>query len=156
MHDMGYYVTLTETNAYIPCDDQPRGYELVCEINNHHTGKVGVLNHCDTPSPHEGEWFSWMPWNYPDLYGTLREVLENVGFDTYTDMDSNLHIRGYDNKTGCEEIFLQALAPVLQGGFGESPRFVWIGEDHEMWAQEMHGSEDCRELVTKQARITWE
>ncbi len=153
---MGYYVTLIETNAYIACEDQPRGYELVCEINNHHAGKVGMLNHCDTPSPHEGEWFSWMPWNYPDLCDTLADVLQEVGFDTYTDVDGNLHIRGYDKKTGCEEYFLQALAPVLRGGFGQPVHMAWVGEDHTMWAYAIEESPTGKRLVTKQAHITWE
>lgn len=154
---MGYYVDLIETNAYIPHDKQEYAYELVCEINNHHANKVGRRDMHDTPSPHEGEWFSWMPWNYPDIHDNVRDVLQEVGFDLYTDADNGLWFQGYGNKTGCEEYFLQALENVLEGASGEPARFVWVGEDHEMWAQEMHVSHTGdRELVTKQAHITWE
>lgn len=154
---MGYYVDLIETNAYIPHDKQEYAYELVCEINNHHANKVGRRDMHDTPSPHEGEWFSWMAWNYPDKYDNVRDVLQEVGFDLHTDADNGLWFVGYSNKMGCEEYFLQALENVLEGASGQPARFVWVGEDHEMWAQEMHVSHTGdRELVTKQAHITWE
>lgn len=153
---MGYYVTLIETNAYIACEDLERAYDLVCEINNHHTGKVGRGYMHDTPSPHEGEWFAWMPWNYPEVHDNVFDVLQEVGFDLGTDASGNLWFRGYSNKTGCEDFFLQALENVLEGMMDEPARFVWIGEDHEMWAQEIHESANCKELVTKQAHITWE
>lgn len=156
---MGYYVTLTQSNAYIPHDDLERAYDLLCEINQYnHLKGGGRWPREDKQGPHEGVWFSWMPWNYPDVCETAQAVLERVGFDMYADDNGDLWITSYNDKTGDEEHFLNALTPVLRGSLGEPARFVWVGEDHDMWMQEVHESPttDYKELVTKQARITWE
>ena len=156
---MGYYVTLNETNAYIPETDLHDAYMLLCEINMHNNLKGGgSYPREDREGPHPGVWFSWMPWNYPDVFDTAQAVLEYVGFDMYTDDNGDLHFCGYDNKTGDEDKFLLALTPVLCSKDSDPVRFLWVGEDYSMWVQEMHESPttDYKELVTKQARITWE
>jgi hypothetical protein len=82
-----------------------------------------------------------MPWNYPEVCTNAAEVLEAVGFEVVYDADGNLGFERYENKTGCEQTFLEALAPILASTDGENPYFVWHGEDGLYWRQRVKDSE---------------
>ena len=140
---MGYYVSLTDSNAIIPADKLDEAYKLLCDLNQRNDLKIGGSGgyafgrtpEGETPidGPHDKVWFSWMPWNYPEVYTNAAEVLEAVGFEVVYDADGSLGFQSYENKTGCEEAFLSALAPVLASYGSEDPYFLWTGEDSERW-----------------------
>ena len=137
---MGYYVRIEETasNFKIKKENFERGYEIVCDLNRHdylkHGGKFGGD---PTPKPADSKscagnpdvWFSWMPWNYDELCGNLVEVLEMVGFGVEFDDAGNISGLSYDDKTGCEETFLNALKPVIE----EGSYLTWVGEEGGEW-----------------------
>lgn len=140
---MGYYVSLTDTNANIPADKLDEAYKLLCDLNQRNdlkTGGVSGWTHGRTPEgetpidgPHDKIWFSWMDWNYPETCKDAAAVLEKVGYEIYFTDDGTLVFGGYDNKTGCEDEFIKALAPVLVSADDQPVQFVWRGEDGSLW-----------------------
>ena len=135
---MGYYVRIEETasNFKIKKENFERGFEIVCDLNKHDDLKRGGKFGGDpTPKPADSKscagnpdvWFSWMPWNYDELCGNLVEVLEMVGFGVEFDDAGNISGLSYDDKSGCEETFLNALQPVIE----EGSYLTWVGEEGE-------------------------
>ena len=132
---MGYYVTLSECNALIPTENIEAAYAAACALNTRNDLKRGGTwprEEVTDNEPHPNIWFSWMDWNYPETCPDLITVLRAVGFEVSEEKDG-LSIWGYDNKTGCEEYFIQALAPYLRSTDGDDPVFVWRGEDGAIW-----------------------
>jgi hypothetical protein len=132
---MGYYVTLTETNATIPADKLDEAYTLLCELNQHNELKRGGLGGRDETivGPHKGIWFSWMDWNYPEVYSNAVDILRAVGYDIFVDGRGTAHFAGYDEKNGCQDVFAEALLPVLVSSDDNPLQFHWRGEDGEVW-----------------------
>jgi hypothetical protein len=158
---MGYYVSLTDSNAIIPADKLDEAYKLLCDLNQRNdlkTGGVGGWTHGRTPEgetpidgPHDKVWFSWMDWNYPENCADAAAILEAVGFEVVYGADGELGFERYENKTGCEQTFVEALAPVLASTDGENPYFVWQGEDGLYWRQRLQDGE----MVTQDGVITF-
>lgn len=135
---MGYYVNITDADWCIPTEQQDAAYEAVCALNNRNDLKRGGvyprpegLEQTTTPTP--DLWFSWMDWNYPETCADLSAVLEQVGYDLSVDEDDSLVIRGYNNKSGQEDLFLAALAPFAQARHADDAYVNWQGEEGEMW-----------------------
>ena len=139
---MGYYVRIEEaaSNFKIKKENFERGYEIVCDLNMRDDlkkgGKFGgKLGGKPGNKPADSKscagnpdvWFSWMPWNYDELCGNLVEVLEMVGFGVEFDDAGNISGLSYDDKSGCEETFLNALKPVIE----EGSYLTWVGEEGE-------------------------
>ena len=135
---MGYYVTIEDSNLVIPADKVADAYELLCALNADNTIKGGWRgdwrNNEHDNGPDERVWFSWMPWNYPEVYSSTEEILDALGFEFET-IDAGILIYGYDNKTGDEEHFLAALAPVVVSTDDRPAQIVWRGEDSTVWRQ---------------------
>lgn len=149
---MGYYVTLTETNASIPADKLDEAYRLLCDLNNDNTHKTGGIVGGETKDgAHEGIWFSWMDWNYPQVYDNAVDILRAVGYDIFVDRKGTAYFSGYDDKHGCEDTFVTALLPVLQSGDGKPLQFQWRGEDGALWR---HIAFDG-EFLTQEGKITF-
>lgn len=130
---MGYYIDLVDSNAYIPTDKLDEAYEILCELNNHNELKSGgQFPRSDKEGPHEKVWFSWLDWNYPELFDSAQKVLEAVGYDVIT-YDYGLRFVGYGDKQGCEQLFFAALAPILASANEEPPSVEWRGEDGSLW-----------------------
>lgn len=132
---MGYYVTMTASNLRVPLRHEFVAVDTLKRLNWRNELKHGG---CYRPGaepipagPHPDIWFSWMPWNYHELYDRLQPLLECVGFFVQSE-DGYLEIVGYDDKTGCENVFLQALAPFFDRTSGE-PSSEWSGEDNRAW-----------------------
>lgn len=150
---MGYEVHTIDGQLMIKKENQQRGYELVCELNVHDELKRGgawggkpfvrpVNSKSLAQDP--GKWFAWMPWNYDEVYGNLEEILDALGFYCDHTDEGDLIVEGYGwNKSGQEELFLQALAPLVEnGGF-----LVWAGEDDCIWANCFQNGEMSSEDV---------
>ena len=132
---MGYYVTLIEADAYIPTEKLDEAYTLLCALNERNDLKRGgAWPREEKEGPHDGIWFSWMDWNYPETCADAKAILEQLGFEV-AETEDGLHLQRYDNKTGNEDHFLNALAPVIVG-YCEPAYLLWKGEDGAWWKQQ--------------------
>lgn len=148
---MGYYVTLNDTNAVIPKDKLDEAYKILCDLNQRNDLKRGgSLPRKDVDGPHDRVWFSWMEWNYPETCKNAEEILGQVGLEFRSDEDG-ITFLGYDDKTGCEDVFLSALAPVLISSTEEDPFFEWRGEDGALWRQAFIAGK----VAYQEPTITW-
>jgi len=128
---MGYYVEIEKSTAVIPAANLDRAYKKMCALNTTH-------DHKKTGGSWGGgkqtaKWFAWMDANYPDTCKDARAVLDALGFYTHYDEQGNLHIDGYDNKTGQEDLFLHSIADDVTG------KIEWRAEDGERWTTLFYG-----------------
>jgi hypothetical protein len=146
---MGYYVTVYAADFSIPKENWDAAFEAVAELNNRDELKNGGGG---------GQlWFSWMDPDYPakalaeyeakKLPHPLVWVFQELGFD-WEVWDDDFRLTQYDNKTGAEEHFLEAVAPFVRAGSS----LEWRGEDGEMWRDEF----DCKTVVTKQGKVVYD
>jgi hypothetical protein len=150
---MGYYVTLEGNNAYIRKDKLDEAYAILCELNQHNELKRGGSFPRDEEiaGPHEGVWFSWMEWNYPETCADAAAILGQLGFELEDDGNGGISFLFYDNKTGSEDVFIAALAPVLSSGDDDAPWFEWRGEDGAHWRQIVSDGV----MKIQQPQVTW-
>ena len=154
---MGYNVSIEESTFQIPVENLDAAYKAMCELNytvpnsqkrgGSHPGKDKAPEY----GPHKCCWFSWMDWNYDEKCKNAEEVLHEVGFYSYISENGNLHIDGYDSKTGQEDLFLKAISTLSKG------YIIWKGEDDEVWGEtyggekvivKSQGAPDYSHLVT--------
>ena len=154
---MGYYVSIEESTFQIPVENLDAAYKAMCELNytvpnsqkrgGSHPGKDKAPEY----GPHKCCWFSSMDWNYDEKCKNAEEVLHEVGFYSYISENGNLHIEGYDSKTGQEDLFLKAISTLSKG------YIIWKGEDDEVWGEtyggekvivKSQGAPDYSHLVT--------
>jgi len=137
---MGYFVQGHGTIVLRP-NSESAVHKVLCDLNERDDLKRGGRwggDEIDSTSPrpegmdhHPGKWFSWMDANYPSECDTFQAVLEMLGFTVSVSysLENNIHVTlSYDNKTGQEDLFLQALAPFTIRG-----EVSWRGEDGLMW-----------------------
>jgi hypothetical protein len=137
---MGYYVTLTESSVMIPGYNKSRAYTALCALNERNDLKRGGVMYGDSDKnkrplrgAHKDVWFSWMDWNYPETCADVEAILKALGFDFYND-GADIIIHGYDDKTGAEQDFLNALAPYITPLVpNQKAVMVWRGEDGRIW-----------------------
>jgi hypothetical protein len=118
---MGYYTNLVDSNIFVKKENFQSIYEKMCELNNYDELKRGRSFGIENDDQKDdkwnpNKWFSWMPYDYPDHYKTMDEILVNVGFETTYDKDGNLIGLGYYNKTGNEDYFLECFAGYVEDG----------------------------------------
>ena len=128
---MGYYVFIEESNVCIPadrCEQALYDLNVLNQVNGMKRGWSGTL--CDD-SPeygeHPGRWFSWMPHSFSE-FTHVNDVLTAVGFETLM-VDGIVEINGYDNKHGCEDMILAAIAKHLVSYHDDPPSITWRGEE---------------------------
>ena len=125
---MGYYVTIDSSTFMIETKHYEETYKAMCALNVFDKIKRGGSHHKDkdTGEVTEQKWFSWMLPNYPEVNKTTPEILQELGFEINTSA-TGLEIFGYDNKTGQEDLFLEACCPWASGNI------YWTGEDGDKW-----------------------
>jgi len=139
---MGYYV---QGNGHINIrkENEKKAYEAMCALNRRDDLKSGgswgggSLS-SDDPRPagsdyHPAKWFSWLDPNYPAKCESVLDVLCELGFEViiselFRDDQVNHYRLSYDNKTGQQDLFLEAIAPFVENGMID-----WTGEDHIFW-----------------------
>lgn len=153
---MGYYVSINEADFTIPAENLDEAYKVMCELNKHDGLKTGgcwggstsIPEGSKSVSTRPDKWFAWMPWNYDEVCTSAEEILKELGFECELNADGSLSIVYYDSKTGSEEHFLKALAPLVK----EGSYIIWNGEEGAMWRHLVKNGE----LITQEPIITWE
>lgn len=150
---MGYYISLIDSNAKLCAEDLDEAYRILCELNNDNTQKTGGTIPIDRKDgPHENIWFSWMPWNYPDLLKSAAEIFECLGFSMIFRENGDLLLTGYDDKMGAEDVFLDSLSHLWKSvDEVENPYFAWRGEEGNMWRTIYVNGE----VMEQTAKIEW-
>lgn len=141
---MGYYVTLEESNWIIPESEEV--LQVLKDLNK--------LDHLKTGGEYYGgktvrRWFAWMPEKYDETVKSVAEVFNLLGFSTDTESYDGEYVAltNYDNKTGSEDLFIEAVTPfVPEGSF-----LSWRGEEGERWRHEARNGK----LVTLSATTVW-
>ncbi len=140
---MGYYVTTEDINIIVPKDLLEPAYKAVLAINEDDNLKRGGSH---------GEvrkyWFSWMPEDLSTLTD-LKDVMENLGFETHYNEAGDLVLGHYDSKTGQEDLFLDAIAPFVQ----EMSYAIWKGEDNSFYKWEFNDGKML--VIPGEMEITW-
>ena len=161
---MGYFV---EGNGVItmPHDNEDKAYQALCDLNKKdhlkRGGSWGGELNSESPRPsgldyHPARWFSWMDPNYPAKCKNWKQIMEMVGFEFSGDHQTTMrdgrkatvYYLNYDNKTGQEELFLNALSPFAEGSID------WRGEDGDMW-RDILGEESMKVQPLKPAPSGW-
>lgn len=135
---MGFYVELIEQNAKLLESDLDEAYKILCALNDRNDLKTGGRwPREEKDGPHNGIWFSWMDWNYPETCENAVAIFQQIGFDVYAEDDGSIILTYYNDKTGAQHIFLNSLSSLWKSRFdGENPYFTWRGEDGSMWRYE--------------------
>lgn len=141
---MGYIISTIDTDFHIRKENLAKGYELLCRLNERDDLKHGGRFGGDpTPKPADShsvsdnpdKWFSWMDWNYDETCHDLDRILNRLGFHVAHDDSGDITDLTMDDwKTGDEETFLNALAPVVEDG----SHLTFRGECDDYWRYEFH------------------
>lgn len=142
---MGYYINIQESNFTIPTHNLEKALERFKALNH----KEGVEKRGGSwgPNGQTEKWFSWMPADYDQTVTSAQEVLDMLGFDTELD-ERGLHIHGYDNKIGQEELFLNEIRDLVD----VSCYIIWRGEGGEVWKWTPRGIYEGRVIFEEQSR----
>lgn len=126
---MGYYVAAMNSSCMIPTANIDAAYAAMCALSakpdlmsggSYKDGKIVSRN------------FAWMDADYAIKCANAEEILNELGFYTETD-DDGLWITDYDNKSGDEDVFLDAISPYAKG------MIEWEGEDGACWRTTLGG-----------------
>lgn len=152
---MGYFVSITACDFTIKRENYGEAHRLLLALNAHDDLKRGGRLPADRVRP-EGSgsiardpnvWFSWMPWNYDEVCGSAVEILEMVGFSV-EENEGGICSVSYDDKSGCEEEFMAALAPVVEKG----SYIEWAGEEPgDLYRYEFDG----RKVDVLRGEVVW-
>ena len=127
---MGYYIGTGDVEIFLDKKHFDDVYKKMCELNDFHELKRGGSFGANTDEV-EGDryprnkWFSWMAYNYPEIYSDMHSILEALGFETQYDKDGNLVGLGYYDKSGNEDYFLSCFAGYVKDG----SCIEWKGEE---------------------------
>jgi hypothetical protein len=118
---MGYYIGTEDVNIFLDKKYFDDVYKKMCELNDFHELKRGGSFGANTDEV-EGDryprnkWFSWMEYNYPEIYSDMNSILIALGFDIEYDKDGNLVGLGYHDKSGNEDYFFSCFAGFVKDG----------------------------------------
>lgn len=152
---MGYYVNTTDRDFTIKRENYEEAYRLLRALNARDELKRGRCHPASLARPEGSKsvardpnvWFSWMPWNCDEVYGSAVEILRAVGFSVEED-EGGICFVSYDGKSGCEEEFMAALAPVVERG----SYIEWAGEEPgDLYRYEFDGAK----MRVFQGEVVW-
>jgi hypothetical protein len=141
---MGYYVKIKESTFRIPAANLDAALVSLKALN-HQPGIEKRGAHYNSSGQKTATWFSWMPEDYDKHVRTAEEVFVLLGFKCAQDpATGDLLITGYDDKTGQEELFLDAVRNLVT----PDSYIVWIGEQDEMWRWDQTGTWELAATVS--------
>lgn len=123
---MGYFVEILQSNWTISHERFDEALQVLKDLNkpeNNSIKRGGSFNRTGQTA----WWFSWMEPDYDQTVTSVKDVFDMLGFDSEYTEDGDLQLTGYDNKTGQEDLFLEAVAPFSWGAI------EWQGEDGSRW-----------------------
>lgn len=122
---MGYYVTQTDENFYIPASKLEEAFTLLKNLNKRDDLKEGGVS---GRSVETRKWFAWMPEDYDTTLLSAEAIFTELGFEVEVNEDG-LFLTGYDSKSGQEDLFLDAVKDLV------SPdSFIeFVGEDNAVY-----------------------
>jgi len=144
---MGYYVNTEDINVVVPKDLLEDAYEAICDLNQHDDLKQG-----GSWGPDESKnqyWFSWMPEDIRAACPDLLAVVNEIGFDSKYDEAGNLVLGHYSNKTGQEDLLIDAIAPFVQ----EGSYVIWRGEDNSYYKWEFNDGKML--VIPGEVEVRW-
>jgi hypothetical protein len=141
---MGYSVTMGDSYAILPTENQPEAYRRLCDLNKQHDLKGGGSWVGDAQVQ---RWFRWMPSNYDEICLNTKEILETVGFQTENG-NEGLEVNYYEQKTGDEDLFIATIADL----FLPDSYMEWRGEDGAMYRWDFGGG---KPMMESSANIVW-
>lgn len=118
---MGYFVVLKHSTMLIPERDDVL-YRLKRINKAWHSLKRGFTY------PGNQKWFSWMSENYDETVTSVKEVFEELRFETtYRNIDGVKYVDllSFDSKQGQENLFLAAVSDCVK----EGSCIEFLGED---------------------------
>jgi hypothetical protein len=153
---MGYFVKIVESTCRIPNEHRAAIMKIWKELNkpeNNHLKTGGTFR-----GGRQTEFcYAWMDADYDKTCKTPEAILEMLGFDFDVQKSGDVLIKGYDNKTGAEELFFTRVNHLLTG------MIKWKGEDgvKYQWkysnaSDEKKKSESTRNQPTVQQKLTEE
>ena len=134
---MGYYVKLSASTATLPIDHLDEAMARLCELNTHDEWKRGWSSTGGTVTE---RYFSWMPADYDVKFTTVEEILTAVGYDVVETNIGGLNVYNYDNKTGCQDLFIWYISDL----FEPNSYMEWVGEDGARERWEFGGGEKMK------------
>jgi hypothetical protein len=142
---MGYYTQITDADFLIPKANEAKALAALKALNGPEYNSQKQGGSFDASGKSEA-WYSWMDVDYDQKVSSCAEVFAMLGFEVEEDADG-LRLTGYDNKTGQEDLFLNAVAPyVAAGSF-----LAWRGEDGTLYRFEFDGTK----MIEMEARVSW-
>ncbi len=144
---MGYYTTITDADFLIPTANEAAALAALKALNGpeYNSQKQGGSWGAGAEGKSEA-WYSWMTADYDQHVRSCADVFEQLGFEVETTAEG-MRLTGYDNKTGQEDLFLNAAAPyVAAGSF-----LAWRGEDGTLYRFEFDGTK----MIEMEARVSW-
>jgi len=118
---MGYYIGTEDVNIFLDKKYFDDVYKKMCELNDFHELKRGGSFGANTDEV-EGDryprnkWFSWMEYNYPEIYSDMESILQALGIEFTLDDDGNLVSLWYHDKSGNEDYFFSCFAGFVKDG----------------------------------------
>lgn len=144
---MGYYITLEESTFALRDEHKEAALETLKALNapsNNHLKRGGSF----AGGGKTEHWFSWMPADYDKTVTSLEEVFVLLGFEVGEAPDGAMLLVGYDTKTGQEDLFLGAIAPLVEDG----TYLQFVGEDGDRYRYVFKDGK----METKYATLTWD
>jgi hypothetical protein len=142
---MGYYINIDESNVVLTEENQSQILQRWKDLNspsNNHLKRGGSWSE----GKQVATWYSWLDQNYDKTVEDCAEMLEMLGFDFETQDNGDIHVTGYDRKTGQEDLFFKAISDLIPAG-----QYIhWRGEDGETYSW-VFAQNKMLEVDTKEA-----
>jgi len=145
---MGYWINLEESTFVLRDEHKEAALEIVKALNapsNNHLKRGGSWGPGTGKTQH---WFSWMPADYDKTVGSIEEVFELLGFILAEEPDGAMLLDDYDSKTGQEDLFLGAIAHLVE----DDTYVQFVGEDGDRYRYVFKDGK----MTTKHATLVWE
>ena len=139
---MGYYVDLVEADFSIPESE-----EVLSALREMPKKYYSVMR---GGSSNGDKWFSWINNEEIEKAENAQSIFEALGFECETgeySQKGTFSLKGYNSKTGQEDLFLAVVAPfMIEDSYTE-----WRGEDGELWRYTVKN----KKLTVQSARVEW-
>jgi hypothetical protein len=142
---MGYYTTITDADFLIPTANEAAALAALKALNDpeYNEQKQGGSWGAEGKTK---AWYSWMTADYDQHVKSCADVFEQLGFEVEQTAEG-MRLTGYDNKTGQEDLFLNAVAPYVAA----DSFLAWRGEDGTLYRFEFDGTK----MIEMEARTSW-